>query len=69
MLQSSSMLVHINNDKEVVLACNASRYRLGAVLSHETQDGDWPIAFASCSLTSAEKNYSYIEKPLLLCLV
>ena len=34
----------------------------GAILSHEAQDGDKPMAFASRSLTSAEKNYSHIVK-------
>lgn len=62
---SSSLLVHFDNNKEVVLACDASPYGLGAVISHKTADGDRPIAFASRSLTKAEKNYSHLEKEAL----
>lgn len=62
---SSSLLVHFDNNKEVVLACDASPYGLGAVISHKTAEGDRPIAFASRSLTKAEKNYSHLEKEAL----
>ena len=64
-LKNSSLLMHFDINKEVILACDASPYGLGAVLSHQTKDGDRPIAFASRSLTNAEKNYSHIEKEAL----
>ncbi|KAG8173770.1 hypothetical protein JTE90_000017 [Oedothorax gibbosus] len=51
--------------KEVLVACDASPYGLGVVLSHPTPEGDRPIAFASRSLTKAEKNYSHLEKETL----
>lgn len=61
-LLASSLLIHFDNNKEVILASDASPYGLGAVLSQETPEGDRPIAFASRSLSKAEKNYSHIKK-------
>ena len=35
---------------------------MGAVLSHKTEDGEKPVAYASGSLATAEKNYSQLDK-------
>ena len=56
-LQDDTLLVHYDRNRQLVLACDASPYGLGAVLSHIMDDGrERPIAYASHTLTSAEKN-------------
>lgn len=64
-LKNPSLLVHFDNNK-VVLTCHTSPYGLGAVLSHEIPKVERSIAFASCPLSKAERNYSHIEKETLV---
>lgn len=63
LLTSAPILVHFNPDFPVVLSCDASDYGIGAVLTHLMPDkSEKPIAFASRTLSEAEKKYSQIEK-------
>ena len=62
-LHSERVLIHFDPNKPLVLFCDASPYGLGAVLCHKLSEGvDKPIAFASRTLSAAEKNYSHLEK-------
>ena len=48
------------------IACDASPFGLGAVLSHIMPNkSERPIMFTSRTLTNAERNYSQIEKEVL----
>ena len=65
-MSSDCLQVHFDPTKKLILSCVASPYGLGAVLSHEIDDGsEKPIAYASCSLGPEERNYSHLEKEAL----
>ncbi len=63
LLCSSTVLIHFDEQRPLVVCCDASPYGLGAVLSHRMDDGkDRPIGYVSRTLNPAEKNYSQLEK-------
>ena len=60
------MLVHYNPDLPLKVAADASSRGLGAVLSQVMPDGmEHPVAYASRTLSSAEKKYAQVEKEAL----
>ena len=65
-LTSSTVLVHYNPDLPLKVAADASSRGLGAVLSQVMPDGmEHPVAYASRTLSSAEKKYAQVEKEAL----
>ena len=59
-------LAHYDDTKPIVMACDASPFGVGAVLSQVLADGlEHPIAYASRSLSPAERNYSHLDKEAL----
>lgn len=62
LLLNSQTLVHYDDKLPLYLSCDASSYGAGAVLSHLIDGNFRPIAFASCSLNSAQRNYSQLDK-------
>ena len=62
LLTNDRLLVHFDANKKLVLACDASPVGLGCVLSHVCEGVERPIAFASRSLTAAERNYCQLER-------
>ena len=62
-MQSDALLT---NYDPLVLACDASDYGVGAILSHIVDCGkERPIAYFSRTLSAAEKHYSQLEKEAL----
>ena len=58
-------MIHCDSTRPLALACDASSYSLGAVVSHVMDDGQERsvhVAYARCTLAAAEKNYSQLEK-------
>ncbi|XP_029141787.1 uncharacterized protein K02A2.6-like, partial [Protobothrops mucrosquamatus] len=66
LLTSNAVLAHFNEQLPVCIACDASPYGVGAVLSHLKADGTQvPVAYYSRTLSSAERNYAQIDREAL----
>ena len=66
LLTSDLLLVHFDPTKPLLMACDASPRGISAILSHVFSDGsERPIAYASRSLSAAERNYAQIDREAL----
>ena len=61
-MTSTALLVHYDPTKPLLLSCDASQYGVGAILSQLCNGDEKPVAYASRTLTNAERNYSQLEK-------
>lgn len=58
----SPCLTHYDPSKQLILATDGSPYGVGAVLSQLENDFERPIAFASKTLTPAQRGYSQLDR-------
>ena len=65
MLTTSPLLHIAKRGRPFTLSTDASAHSLGAVLSQISDEHEFPIAYASRTLSEAESRYSVIEKELL----
>lgn len=65
---SAKVLAHYNPKLDVVVASDASANGIRTVLSHKLPTGEErPVALASRTLTSAERNYTQVDKEVWAC--
>ena len=64
-IASPPILVHFNSDAPTVVSADASAVALGAVLSQLINGQEYPVAFASKTLSATERRYSAGEREAL----
>lgn len=64
-LCSDRILVPYDPNLPIVLTCDASPTGIASIMSHDVNGTEKPIAYASRSLTQAEKNYSQLDREAL----
>ena len=66
LLSEAPVLAHFDPSLPLCLAGDASAYGIGVVISHIYPNGEErPIAYASRTLSSSEKNYAQLEREAL----
>lgn len=68
LLANSPSLVLFGPAMHTIVSTDASDYGLGVILSQVSPDGiECTVAFASCTLSAAERKYGTVEKEALAC--
>lgn len=67
-IQSPPVLAHFDVNLPTIVTCDASAVAIGATLSQRHRDSERPVAFASRTLSPAERRYSASERESLACL-
>ena len=63
MLCTAPLLAHFDPVKPILVQVDASSFGLGAILSHVDEGGkEYPVYYASRTLSAPERNYPQIEK-------
>ncbi|XP_037817836.1 uncharacterized protein K02A2.6-like [Lucilia sericata] len=64
-ISSDQVLMPFDPELPVIVACDASPTGIAGVLSHIVNGIERPVAYASRSLSTAERNYSHIDREAL----
>lgn len=59
------VLCHYDPKRKLTLVTDASENAIGAVLSHEIDNSERPVAFASRTLTATERRYNQLDRESL----
>ena len=65
MMVSNKVLVHSTAGLSLVLACDASFFGVGVVISHMCDECEQLICYASRTLRDSELNYAQLDKEAL----